>query len=162
MKLFRIKKHSDSFRFRFFTIFILSLLVLVEFFLQISALKKSFKAGIPLTEVVGWLLCSYACVFAAWLDPNGGLNPFSLFAFPIQSWISVLNPLATMFIIKAYRKTLIKIFRQTIGFRSMSSTVAPISTIQSNTKLFTRVKAQGTTEQPSASADSTDNQQHHF
>ena len=83
-------------------------------------------------EIVGWMICAYTCLLGKLLiDPNSGLNMFSLVAFPIQAWISVLNPLATLIIIHAYRKAFINLLQQNHcqTLRS-SSAITPVYTIK--------------------------------
>ena len=92
-------------------------------------------------EIVGWLLCMYTCLLGRLLmDPKGGLNVFSLVAFPIQNWISVLNPLVTILIIDAYRKSLSSFLRHPASIlKPRMSTVTAINTIKLDPNL-TKIK----------------------
>ena len=99
-------------------------------------LPSFIKGAIPLIEIVGWLLCMYTCLLGRLLiDPKGGLNVFSLVAFPIQNWISVLNPLVTLVLIHAYRKAFINLLRHPAKSPSNSSAIAPTCTIKLESNL---------------------------
>ena len=95
-------------------------------------LRHFIKGAIPLIEIGGWMICAYTCLLGKLLiDPNSGLNMFSLVAFPIQAWISVLNPLATLIIIHAYRKAFINLLQQNhCQTLHSSSAITPIYTIK--------------------------------
>ena len=109
-----------------------NLLVQVIAFILLWNLPSFIKGAIPLIEIVGWMICAYTCLLGKLLiDPNSGLNMFSLVAFPIQAWISVLNPLATLIIIHAYRKAFINLLQQNhCQTLHSSSAITPVYTIK--------------------------------
>ena len=113
-----------------------NLLVQVIAFILLWNLPSFIKGAIPLIEIVGWLLCMYTCLLGRLLiDPTGGLNMFSLVAFPIQNWISVLNPLVTLVLIHSYRKAFINLLRHPAKSPSNSSAIAPTCTIKLESNL---------------------------